>query len=154
MNIKNQSNDFNSVGLFSPQLSSNNYPGVSASPISTFSLLPSSPSFPLLQAPPFHSPELSQSTASHISKPNEKSLPNKKESKNILSTLTNEISLLLSLHHPHIIRLFGISETSSYMTVVMEYAARGSLSDLLYVFILLLFIIIIIILFFCSPLLS
>jgi serine/threonine protein kinase len=41
---------------------------------------------------------------------------------NISPSLAREVSLLLSLHHPHIIRLYGVAETASFIAIVMEYA--------------------------------
>ncbi|KAK2964748.1 putative serine/threonine protein kinase [Blattamonas nauphoetae] len=48
------------------------------------------------------------------------------------SQVENEVRLLMSLHHPNIIRFYGIVETQQHFGLVTEYADHGSFAHLLY----------------------
>ncbi|KAK5097497.1 Serine/threonine-protein kinase [Lithohypha guttulata] len=52
-----------------------------------------------------------------------------KLNKKLKDNLTSEISILKSLHHPHIAGLIDCKETSQHIHLIMEYVALGDLSQ-------------------------
>ena len=42
-----------------------------------------------------------------------------------------EMEILLKVHHPHVVQLYEIVETSKYFFFIMEHAARGDLASCL-----------------------
>ena len=46
-----------------------------------------------------------------------------------ISRLQREIRFLKLLHHPHIVRIYDVIETSDFIYIIMEYAVGGELFD-------------------------
>lgn len=58
-----------------------------------------------------------------------KSVNTGKLNKKLKDNLTSEISILKSLHHPHIAALIDCKETTQHIHLIMEYVALGDLSQ-------------------------
>ena len=51
--------------------------------------------------------------------------------KNGLTSVMGEIQILMKLDHPNIIKILEVIETSSKIYLVLEYASKGPISELL-----------------------
>lgn len=54
---------------------------------------------------------------------------NNRQRSRVLATLQNELNMLGSLHHPHIVQYFGVVERHDCINIFMELMAGGSLKD-------------------------